>query len=147
MKTAFWKPGRRLFSSAAALMAVMAVGHTVGILGGPADAEQTRLFADMNALHVDLGMGMAPSVNDIYEGFAWTATITFAGLGLINVIIAAIPETPYRVLRGVAWVDVVWVGAFGILSWIVRIPPPILFAAFIEALLGAWLLRGYDESA
>ena len=128
-------------------MVLMAVGHTVGILAGPANAEQARLFAAMSALHVDLGLGMAPSVNDIYQAFAWTATITFAGLGLINVIIAAIPETPYRVLRGVAWVDLFWVGAFGILGWIARIPPPILFAAVIEALLAVWLARDMIESA
>jgi len=104
------------------------------------------VFAVMNAVHVDLGLGMAPSIRDIYFDFAWTATITFAALGLINLTLAANPGTPGSVLRGVTFVNLVWVGSFFILSWITRIPPPILFAGVIEALLAAALLRGYDEN-
>lgn len=117
-----------------------------GVLEDP-NADQAALFEIMSNAHADLGMGMTPSFLGIYVAFALTATITFAGLGLINVVVAAIPETPYLVLRGVAWVNLLWVGAFGILSWISRIPPPILFALVVEALLATWLVRGYDGSA
>ncbi len=147
MTIAIWKPGRRLFSCAAILMILLAIGHTVGFFGGgpPGPAEE-RLLADMGALRNPLGLGMSPSVKDIHYDFAWSVTITFAALGLINLTLAAFPETPYRLLRCVTWLNVLWVAAFLTLSWIFRIPPPLIFSAALEALLVASLFPRYDES-
>ena len=142
MAIAIWKPGRRIFSSAAILMLLLAAAHTAGNLaGGPLEPREEKLFADMAALRTPLGMGMSPSMKDIYFYLGWTASITVGALGLINLSLAAISETPDRVLRCVSWVNAVWVGAFLILSWVYRIPPPLISLVVIETVVVASLLK------
>ena len=132
MAVAIWKPGRRFFSSAAILVLLMAVGHTFGVLtGSPSNPVEEKLFADMGAALTPLGLGMSPSVKDIYFAFAFTVSVTFAALGLLYLVLAAIPETPDRVLRAVSWVNALWVGAFLIMNWVYRVPPSLIFGTII----------------
>jgi hypothetical protein len=97
MAIAIWKPGRRLFTCAAILMVLMAVAHTAGFLAeAPSNPVEQKLFADMGALLNPLGLGMSPSVKDIYFGLAFSLGVAVAGLGVMNLVLAAIPETPER---------------------------------------------------
>lgn len=148
MSVAIWKPGRRAFSSAAILMLLMAVGHTVGFLsGGPSTPVEEKLFADMGALLNPLGLGMSPSVKDIYFSLAFTLGLVFAALGAMNLMLAAIPETPDRVLRAASWINALWVAGFLILNWVYRVPPPLVFGTIVGIAVVASLidLRRYDE--
>jgi hypothetical protein len=148
MALAIWRPGRRVFTSAAILMLVMAAAHTAGFLAAaPSNPVEERLFADMEAVRNPLGLGMSPSFKDIFFGLAFTLSTAFAGLGVMNLTLAAIPETPDRVLRAAAWVNALWVAAFLILSWAYRVPPPLIFGAIVGIAVAASLidLRRYDE--
>jgi hypothetical protein len=147
MALAIWKPGRRAFTSAAILMLLMAAGHTAGFLAaGPSNAVEEKLFADMGAVLNPLGLGMNPSVKDIYWDSAFTLGVAFAGLGAMNLVLAAIPETPDRVLRAAGWVNALWVAAFVVLSWVYRVPPPLIFGTILGIAVAASLidLRRYD---
>lgn len=148
MAVAIWKPERRSFTAAAIVMLLMAAGHTAGFLGAaPSNPAEAKLFADMGAFRNPLGLGMSPSVKDLYFAFAFTVGITFAALGLINLVLAAIPETPNRVLRAAGWVNALWVGAFLSLSWVYRVPPPLISGTVLWIPVAASLirLRRYDE--
>jgi len=148
MAIALWKPGRRFFTSAAILMLLMAVGHTFGVLTGPPSSPvEKKLFDDMGAVLIPLGLGMNPSVRDVYFAFAFTVSIAFAALGLMNLVLAAIAEAPDRVFRIVDLVNALWVGAFLIMSWVYRVPPSVIFGTIIGIAVAASLieLRRYDE--
>jgi len=131
-----------MFSTAAVLMILTAVAHTAGNLtASPTPTEQT-VFSEMNGLHVPLGMGMNPSIYDIYWTLVLTMSITFAALGLINLLLAASPDVSGRVLRQVSWANALWVGAFLILTAMCRIPPGLISAVIIElAVVGSLLGR------
>jgi hypothetical protein len=136
-----WRPGRRLFSTAAILMILTAAAHTAGNLAsGPEDPAERQVFAAMDSLRVPLGMGMNPSVRDIYWDLVFTMSITFAALGVINLVVASSPDSTDRLLRRVGWVNALWVGVFLILCWAYRIPPPLISAVVIEAFVLAALI-------
>jgi hypothetical protein len=90
---------------------------------------------------------MSPSLMDIYFALAFTLTVALAGLGVMNLVLAAIPETPGRVLRAVGWVNALWVAALVMLSWVYRIPPPLIAGTIVGIAVAASLidLRRYDE--
>ena len=71
---------------------------------------------------------MPPSLMDIYWILVFTMSITFAALGVVNLVLAANPNASLRLLRSVSLVNALWVGAFLILAWSYRVPP-----AFISA--------------
>jgi hypothetical protein len=141
MVIAMWRPGRRLFSAAAVLMILTAVAHTAGNLTSrPETAAEQSVFAAMNGYHVPLGLGMNPSIYDIYWILVMTMSITFVALGWINLLLAASPDISGRVLRRVSWANAVWVGAFLILAWVYRAPPALIPAAIIEVVVIGSLL-------
>jgi hypothetical protein len=133
--------GRRMFSLAAALMILTALAHTLGNLaGGPPDAADAMLEAAMRVRRVALGMGMNPSAWDIQRTLVFTMSITLAALGLMNLVLAASEETHQRLMRRVAWLNFVWVGAFTFLALAYRVPPPLISGLLIEAaVLGSLL--------
>lgn len=136
-----WKRGRRLFSTAAVLMVLTSLAHTAGNLAPHAeDPAEKRLFSEMSSFRVPLGMGMSPSVEDIYWDLVFTMSITFAALGVLNLLIAASEDATDRLLRRVALFNAIWVGAFLLLSWRYQIPPALISAAVIEAVTIASLL-------
>jgi hypothetical protein len=141
MSIAIWKRGRRLFSIAAVLMILVAALHTVGnLMVRPDSAEEERVFAEMSSLHFPFGMGMNPSLKDVYWDLVFTMSITFAGLGLINVVAAASPDVPDRILRRMSWVNLLWVGASVVLNWMCRIPPPLISSVILELVVAASLV-------
>ena len=136
-----WQPGRRLFSTAAVLMILTAAAHTAGNLtSGPPDPAEQKLVEAMRNHKVPLGMGMNPSVHDIYMDLVFTMSITFAALGLINLVLASGPAADRRLLRRVSWTNALWLAAFLILNAVYRIPPSLISAGIIELVVIAYLL-------
>ncbi len=141
MAVAMWQPGRRLFSTAAVFMILTAVAHTAGnLLTSAPDPAQQTLFTAMSGFHVPLGLGMSPSVEDIYWELVFTMSIAFAAIGLLNLVAAGTRSVPDDLLRRFSWVNVVWVGAFIILSYRYQIPPSLISGGIIELLVLASLL-------
>jgi hypothetical protein len=131
-----WKPGRRLFTVAAVLMLLTASAHTIGALSpwpdGPAER---KLLAEMRGYVLSMGLGMNPSVFDIYRDLSFTMSITLAALGIMNLVLAASRDATDALLRRAGWVNAVWVGAFLALNYAFQIPPPLLCAVVIEAVV------------
>src|SRR4051794_38871596 len=141
MTMAIWKPGRRLFSTAALLMLLTAALHTIGNLSARPDAgAEEKLFADMAALHFPLGMGMSPSLRDVYMDLVFTMSITFAALGLLNLMVAGSTDVGADILRRMSWANAIWVGVFVILNVKYQIPPPLISGVVIELVVIASLV-------
>ena len=138
---AIWKSGRRLFSTAALLMLLTAALHTIGNMSARPDAgAEEKVFTDMGNLHFPLGMGMNPSLRDVYWDLVFTMSITFAALGLLNLVVAGCAEVGPDVLRRMSWVNALWVGMFVILNVKYQIPPPLISGVVIELVVIASLL-------
>jgi hypothetical protein len=136
MAKPIWQRGRRLFTTAAILMILTAIAHTMGNLFPPPQGPpEQQLFAAMDAYRAPLGLGMTPSMHDIYTTIVFTMSITFAALGVMNLVIAASSESSATLLRRVTWVNALWVGAFLILTWVCQVPPPLICAVIIEAVI------------
>ncbi|HEV2688747.1 MAG TPA: hypothetical protein VGV35_09340 [Bryobacteraceae bacterium] len=136
-----WKPGRRLFSTAAILMLLMAAAHSAGNIQGPLEPPEQKLFSDMDSFRSPLGLGMTPSVKDFFFAMGWTVSLTFAALGSINLSLAAISETPDRVFRRVSWMNALWLGALLFVACVYRVPPPLISAVIIEVVVIASLFK------
>ena len=135
-----WKKGRRFFSAAAILMVLTALVHTAGNLASkPETTAELRLFTEMSDFRLPL-MGMNPSMQDILKDLTYIMSVTFAALGLINLLLAASSETSAILLRHISWINLLWVGAFLILNWGYRIPPALISGIVIEAAVIASLL-------
>lgn len=106
-------------------MIVAAAAHTFGILA-PAPERDSVL-----AINAEVRIG--------FWAFAFLGSITFAGLGAINLVVAAVGDD--RVIRATSWANLVWVGAFGVLCFHYWIPPPLILACVIELfVIGAIIL-------
>ena len=145
-----WRRGRRSFTVAAVFMILTAAVHTAGNLAAKSSsAEETQVRSEMAALRFPLGMGMQPSLWDIYWDLTLTMSITLAALGLINLLLAASGEIPDRILRRVSWVNLIWVVAFLWLSWVQQVPPPLISGiAFVVFVAGSiWELGRQSEES
>jgi hypothetical protein len=112
-----FRSGRRFFSIAAILMILTAVPHTLGFMMGPPAEWNSAL-----ALNAEL--------RAVFWTLAFTMSVTFAALGAINLVIAAVAND--RVVRLTNWANFAWVGAFGLLSLHYWVTPPMISAAVIE---------------
>jgi hypothetical protein len=96
----------------------------------------------MRSHHLELGLGMSPSMFDAFMLLVLIMTVTFVAFGVLNLVLAAAQDFPDRLLRLVIWINAVWVAAFIALSWFYRAPPPLLSGIVIEIpLLGAILVK------
>lgn len=98
-------------------MIVTAVLHTLG--------NSTSLHGRDEALAIN------EQLRVVYWAFVYTISVTFVALGVINLLIAAKGDD--RLVRFTGWANFVWVGAFGLVCLHYWIPPPLIFAAVIEA--------------
>lgn len=129
-----WKPGRRLHTTAAILMLLTALAHTLGSLSAePSNDAERKLMAAMQGYRIPLGMGMNPSQWDIFRGLSLTMSITLAALAAVNLAIAADADASGRLLRKIGWINAVWVGAFTALYAVLEVPPPLISGLLIEA--------------
>jgi hypothetical protein len=89
----------------------------------------------MAAFHVPMGLGMTPSFMDFFRALSFTMSVTFAALGILNLMLAASTDVTDRLLARVAWINLLWTGAFGVLMLYYQVPPPLICAVVIEMVL------------
>ena len=122
-------------------MLLTAAAHTAGNLAAPpGDASEQKVFAAMESLRTDMGLGMSPSVKDIYWCLTFIMSVTLTALGLLNLTLAAAKDASDLLLRRVSWVNLLWVTAFVIVCWTYRIPPPLLSGLVIDVFVVASLI-------
>jgi hypothetical protein len=68
--------GRRLFSSASIATIVVAILHTIGHFApSPNDERYTVLERTMRDYRIPLGLGMEPSIHDIFRSLSLTMSV------------------------------------------------------------------------
>jgi hypothetical protein len=108
-------------------MIVVALLHTVGnTVPGPPDPELQKVESVMRGYVVPLGMGMSPSVWDIDRCLVFTMSICLAGFGALGIAVGSRPEVSPGVLKRVAVVMTGLSAALAALSYVYRIPPPLI---------------------
>ena len=118
-------------------MIVVAVLHTVGnSVPGPPDPELQKVESAMRGYVVPLGMGMSPSVWDIDRCLVFTMSICLVGFGALGIAVGSRPEVSPGVLKRVAVVMTGLSAALAALSYIYRIPPPLISFAVTTILFG-----------
>jgi hypothetical protein len=133
---------RLLLSVSAVAMLLVATLHTVGNLQPPGDPSLSALFATMRGFRYNLGMGMNPSMFDVHMLLVLTMTVTFVGLGVLNLMLARARDISDGLLRRIIWINFLWVGASIALSWFYRVPPPLISGIIIELPLIGALVAG-----
>ena len=135
-----FRPGRRLFTITSICLMLVALAHTLGhFQPRPQDAATANLTATMMSYKNDLGFGMSPSALDITKSLSLFMGVTLFFLGLQNLIIAKQDETG-RLVRSIAFLNVICVGALIAIFWVYRIPPPLIMLAVVEILFVLSLL-------
>src|SRR5262245_36378176 len=124
---ALFAPGRRWFAAGSLTMIVVAALHTIGNTAGPPpDAALQSVESAMHGYTVPLGMGMSPSVWDIYRCLVFTMSICLVGLGALGIALGSSSQVPAAVLARVASLLTVVSAALAVLSFVYRIPPPLI---------------------
>jgi hypothetical protein len=123
--------GRRAFSLAGILMLFTALAHTLGTIAPIRNPDQRLLITQMAALHLPLGVGPEPSVWDIYQNLMFTMSITFLGLGLVNVALGAHRDSTAALMRRVSWMNLVWVAAYIAFALLFQVTPSAISGVLI----------------
>ena len=136
------QPGRRLYLSGSIAMILVAGLHTVGQFAPPPpDGEFTTLLGMRRAVHIDLGLGMRPSMYEVHRSLAFTMSVTLVAIGLFGVMIARAEDPVGRMLRRAIVLSTLATGILVAIFAAYRIPPPLLTLAVVELLFLAALVR------
>ena len=129
-------PGRRWFTIASITTVLVSIAHTLGnTLGGtPTDAAYVSLDAAMRAYTVPLGMGMNPSVWNIYQSLVFTMSLCLAGMGALGLALAGSADATPRLLARAAVVFAVTSAALTVLFYVDQIPPGLISMAVVTVL-------------
>lgn len=149
MASLVFKRGNRLLAAGSILIIVVAMLHTMGHFT-PAPADDTALRAVMAAMRgyqLDMGMGMKPSLMDIFESLSLTMTITVLFLGIQNLVMLAAAGDNSKLVRRITVLSMLWVGGLIILYAIYRVPPPLFSFIVVEIILVLALLRNRRHGA
>ena len=131
-----WRPGRRMFSLACVLILITAALHTIGSLAPrSARTEDSNVEGMMRQTHLPMGLGMEPSVYDIFRDLTFTMSVTLTALGVIGLILTGSRSVASDVIRKIAWFYALWNAAFTALCFDYRIPPPLICGVLIEVVL------------
>ena len=140
MQTSRAIPGRGWFIAGTALLALAGAAHTAGQFT-PDEPELAAALAAMRAAHLPLGMGMAPSLWDIFRDLAFTMSVTFFALAALNAVIVWHRDTTPALLRSVTVLNLVWVAGFIGVCWLYAVPPPLISGVLIWPFFLIALLR------
>ena len=130
-----FSPSRRLFSIASIATIVVAILHTIGnTASSDDDSALLAVLAAMRGHHVPLGIGMSPSIWDIYRGLVFTMSVCLLAIGVLGLVLAADPDSTPRLLSRSALVLAVASAALTIIYAVYQIPPSLISMAIVTAL-------------
>jgi hypothetical protein len=119
--------GRRWFAAGSITTIVVAALHTLGnTVSGPPDPALKQVESAMRGYVVPLGMGMSPSVWDVYRCLVFTMSICLVGMGALGIALGSSADVSPGSLRRVARVLTGVSAAIALLSFAYRIPPPLI---------------------
>jgi hypothetical protein len=134
-------PGRRMLKIASYALIVVALLHTIGNLTtAPADAAEASLQSAMRAYTVPLGMGMVPSVWDIFRSLVFTMSVCLVAMGVLGIVIAS-DEVPARVRYRGAVVLLIACAGMTAMYGVLQIPPPFISLAVVTLLYAVCVVQ------
>jgi len=81
-----------------------------------------------------MGMGMTPSVWEIYRGVVFTMSICLVAMGALGLAVAASHDATPRLLSRLALVFAISCTALTVLFWFYQIPPALISMAVVTVL-------------
>ena len=139
-----FRKGRRLFSTAAISLIVIAGLHTMGHFTSPVPgSELAALEATMNATRIDLGAGMKPSMGDILSSLSLLMTVSLVGFAALMLAIASAGSA--RMVRIATVISTGIVGAMVVLFGVYQVLPPFMTFFISELLLVSAIAGGTPD--
>ena len=133
-------PGRGWFIAGTVLLFLAGAAHTAGQFT-PDEPELAAGLQAMRTSHLPMGMGMTPSLFDIFRLLAFTMTVTFFALGALNTVIVRHRDTTPALLRTITLLNVMWLTAFIAICYVYAVPPPLISGVVIVPFFVIALLR------
>lgn len=134
-----FRRGRRFFSAASIGLLFVALAHTLGNWSTtPNNDAEAAVIRAMSGYTLAMGAGMAPSFWDIFRGLTFTMSIAMVLSGVQNLLAAKYGSD--QLIRALAIVNIVCVGALTVLYWVYRVPPPLFTFAVVTVLFVISLL-------
>ena len=138
---------RRLLMISGILMLTGAAAHTFGFLAPKTDQGDIALENAMHLFHYPPGMGMSPTKLDVFMVVVFNMSVTFAGFGILNLVLAGARDLPAAILRRVIIVNIVWVAASIAVGAYYQVPPALISGILIEIPLIGALFAGKGNAA
>ncbi len=113
--------------------------HTIGFLMPKTDPGDIAVENVMRAFHYSMA-GMNPSKFDVFMALVLMMTVTFTGLGFLNLIMANAADVSSQTLRRIIVTNVLWGAASIALTAWYQVPPPLICGILTEIPLVAALL-------
>jgi hypothetical protein len=133
-------PGRGWFLAGTVLTLLAGLAHTAGQFT-PEEPELANALTAMRASRLPMGLGMAPSLFDIFRDLAFTMSVTFFALAALNLVIVRHRDTTPALLRAVTLVNLLWLAGFIGICWFYAVPPPLISGVLIWPFYLVALLR------
>ncbi len=100
-----WAPDRRWLSLASLSTLLVAALHTAGQFApAPPDPQLYAVKSAMRGVRLALGLGMAPSVWELFQSLTFTMSITVAALGVVGLVVAGASAASPALVRRTAGV-------------------------------------------
>jgi hypothetical protein len=122
----------RLFITANILLLIVAGLHTFGQFNRPTDPADIAIMAEMRGHPIPVGLGMVPSLLDIFRVLAFTMTISLVGMVIVNLGMLRFARAAPGLVRRLCLLNVLVVSAIVILSWAYQVAPPFLTLAIVD---------------
>ena len=131
-----------MFATACIATIAVAILHTIGNTLGdaPSDSAYAALDAAMRGYRLPLGMGMSPSVYDIYRTLVFTMSISIAAMGVLGLVVAASRDATFALIAQIATVEALASAALTVLSAIYQVPPPLISFTVVTLLFAGALM-------
>jgi hypothetical protein len=134
----------RLLASAGVALLLTATAHTLGHFApAPPNSPAETITEEMAAIRLPMGMGMNPSVLDIFNGFSLMLSVLVLWAGLSTLAVAAHGSPQDRRRR--AWSGLALSAALVLLSWHFQLPPTLISFGVVTLLFGGAALLAFDR--
>jgi hypothetical protein len=132
------KWGRRLFTTGAVVLVILGLIHSLSLIRElvPANDTERQLFHLMDTYRFNL-MGSMRTMTELFRGFSVCFTVASIGLGVLDL---SLLREPSALLKRVALIHVLWLGALVVIALKYFFAAPLAFQALALAIFAAaWI--------
>lgn len=143
MAMVIFSKGRRSLTVAAIATLAVAAIHTIGTFAPPPadDAALLSVIEAARGYHMEMGLGMAPSIWDIQQALSLTMTLFLIAIAVFALSFAGDRDATPRTLSRIAVISTGTMAALTVTYAIFQIPPPLVAIAILAILYLVAALR------